>query len=56
MKKQINYKVFFPVGIAFIGAGAVFLASVNEGVGAGLIILGVVYMILGLKNKPKKKK
>lgn len=51
--RQINYKAFLPIGVTFMGAGVVFLTDINKGVGAGLIILGAVYLILGAKHKNK---
>ena len=50
-----NLKPFFPVGICFMGAGVVFLVSVNRGLGIALIGLGIVYMIIGSKYWMKKK-
>lgn len=55
-KQKINYDAFIPIGICFIGAGVVFMAAVNRGVGAGLMGVGVAWVIIGLKNKAKKKK
>ena len=56
MKKQVNYKVFFPVGICFMGTGITFMAAVDKGLGAAFIVLGVVYIIISIKNKNKWKK
>ena len=39
-----------------MGAGVVFLTSINNGVGAGLMILGAVFMVIGAKNKDKWRK
>lgn len=55
-KKQINYQAFFAIGVVFMGAGVVFLSNINAGLGAGLIVLGAVWMIIGAKNKDKWKK
>lgn len=52
-KKEINYQAFFISGIIFMGAGAVFAISVNPGIGAALIALGVIWMLIGGKNKDK---
>ena len=52
-KKQINYQAFFIAGIIFMGAGAIFTISVNPGLGAALIGLGVVWMLIGVKHKDK---
>ena len=53
-KKEINYDVFIPIGITFMGAGVVFISSINSGVGIGLLVLGIVYMIIGLTRRKKK--
>lgn len=53
MKKQINYQAIFFLGLTFIGAGVVFMAAVNPGLGAAFIGLGALYMIIGGKNKDK---
>jgi hypothetical protein len=54
-EKQINYQALFVAGIIFLGAGAMYLISVNSGVGAGLMILGSSFMVIGGKNKDKWK-
>ena len=56
MKKQINYKAFFFLGLTFVGAGVVFISSVKSGLGFAFIGLGIVWMIIGGKNKDKWKK
>jgi len=53
--KQLNYQALFCAGIIFLGAGAMYLISVNSGVGAGLMILGAAFMVIGGKNKDKWK-
>jgi hypothetical protein len=55
-KKQPNYRALFASGVVFFCAGAAFMISVNSGVGAGLVILGSSFMIIGAKNKDKWKK
>ena len=55
MKKQINYQAFFAVGIIFFAVGITFTSAVNKGLGAAFITLGIVYMIIGVKNKDKWK-
>ena len=52
-KKEINYQAFFAVGIIFFGVGITFFSSVNKGLGVAFITLGIVYMIIGGKNKDK---
>ena len=56
MKKQMNPKATFNMGIIFTGAGVVFLNSVNKTLGIVFIALGLSYMILGTKRKNKKSK
>jgi hypothetical protein len=54
-RKQLNYRALFASGVVFFCAGAVFTISVNSGVGAGLVILGCSFMIIGAINKDKWK-
>ncbi len=53
--KEIDYQSFFVMGISFVGLGIVFTATINPGF-LGITALGVVYMLLGCKNKDKLKK
>ena len=51
MKKQEpNYKAFIPIGITFMGAGVALSAAVNPGIGVGLIGVGIVFIIIGIKK------
>jgi len=50
-KQKPNYKAFIPVGISFIGAGTVFMTAVNPGVGVGLMGVGIVFLIIGIKKR-----
>lgn len=50
-KKQHNFKAFIPIGITFIGSGVVFITSVNPVIGTSLITIGIVWVILGVKNR-----
>lgn len=54
-KKQPNYRALFASGVVFFCAGASFMISVSSGVGAGLMILGGSFIIIGGKNKDKWK-
>jgi len=49
-----NYKAFIPIGVTFMGAGVTFMVAVNPGVGAGLIVLGAVFMIAGVRKTRDK--
>jgi hypothetical protein len=49
---QVNYQVFFSMGIVFTALGVVFTAAINPGF-FGFIALGLIYMIIGLANRDK---
>ena len=53
--KEIDYPSFFVMGISFVGLGIVFRATINPDF-LGIAALGVIYMLLGWKNKDKWKK
>ena len=48
--QNINYKAFVPVGVTFIGVGVTFMVAVNPAIGAGLIAVGVAYMVIGARR------
>ena len=50
-EKRSNKNIFLPMGIIFMGVGAVFLAAVNSGIGGALIGMGVVFIIVGITKK-----
>jgi len=52
---EVDYQSFFVMGISFVGLGLVFTATINPGF-LGITALGVIYIILGWKNKDKWKK
>ena len=54
-EKQPDYRALFASGVVFLGAGATFMISVNRGVGAGLMVLGCSFIIIGVKNKDRWK-
>ena len=43
---------FFFLGISFVGMGTALTAAINPGF-TGITGLGIIYMIIGLKNKDK---
>jgi len=45
-----NYKAFIPIGITFMGAGVTFMVVVNPAIGAGLIAVGVAYLVIGVRK------
>ncbi|MDD2665653.1 MAG: hypothetical protein PHD13_03705 [Methanocellales archaeon] len=55
MKGQTNKQKFIAIGVCFMGAGAALMAAVNPGVGAGLMVVGVAWIIIGLKKRKSDK-
>ncbi len=56
MKKQEStIKTFVLIGITFIGTGVVFITSVNSGIGVGMIGIGMVWIIIGIKKQKTNK-
>ena len=53
--REVDYQSFFVMGLSFVGLGIVFTATINPGF-LGITVLGVIYIILGWKNKDKWKK
>jgi len=53
--KEVDYQSFFIMGISFVGLGIVFTVTINPGF-LGITALGVIYILLGWKNKDKWKK
>ncbi|MDD4898235.1 MAG: hypothetical protein PHY70_02465 [Methanocellales archaeon] len=53
MKGQAKKQKFIAIGACFMGAGLALMVSVNPGVGAGLVGVGVAWMIIGLKKAEK---
>ena len=54
IKRETDYRVFYFMGVAFTGLGVVLMVSSNMGF-SGLLALGIVYIIIGLKNRDKWK-
>ena len=48
--QKINYRVFIPIGITFIGAGATFMIAANSMIGVGLIGVGLAFVIIGARR------
>lgn len=53
-RNKPNFKVFIPAGIAFIGAGVVFLRR-TPGTGIALIAVGLSWVAIGYAKTKKKK-
>ena len=49
---EINYRVFFILGICLMGLGIVFMITVSPAF-LGFLGAGVVFMIIGLANRDK---
>ncbi len=52
MEKETDYKTLYTLGISLIPLGIIFSATVSP-VFIGFLIIGVVYMTIGIKNKDK---
>jgi len=50
-----NYQTFFTIGLSFVALGVVLSTTINPGF-LGFTALGIIYMIIGWKNKEKWKK
>jgi hypothetical protein len=55
VKKEPDYQAFFAMGLSFFAMGIALSIVVTPGF-LGFFALGVIYMIIGLKNKDKWKK
>ena len=53
-KKEMNYKVFIPGGLALIGLGVVFMAAVNLAMGVVFIAVGISWLAIGIVNRSKE--
>ena len=53
-KKKVNYKVFIPGGLAFVGLGVIFMAAVNLVMGLVLITVGISWLIIGYVYKSQE--
>jgi len=53
---EINYKIFFIIGLVWIPIGCVYMIAVNLVMGITFMGLGVAYIAIGLANKDKWKK
>jgi hypothetical protein len=54
-KKELNYKAIFLVGITFVGAG-VAISAATGAAGIGITGMGVVFILIGVRNRDKWKK
>lgn len=43
-----NYRAFIPIGVTFLGAGIVFLLTLNNWVGIGSIAVGIIFFVVGI--------
>ncbi len=53
---EVNYKIFFILGLVWIPIGIVYMITINTAIGIAFMGLGVVYIAIGLANKDKWKK
>ena len=52
VEKETDYKALYTLGISMIGLGIIFTAAINTFF-VGFLVVGVIYMVVGLKNKDK---
>jgi len=50
--KEQDYRAFFVMGICFLPMGIIFATSISPAF-IGIIVLGLLYMIIGLANRDK---
>ena len=53
---EINYKIFFIIGLVWIPVGSVYMITINTVMGIAFMGLGIAYIAIGLANKDKWKK
>jgi hypothetical protein len=54
--REINYQVFFYLGISWIPIGCVFMIAINPGLGIAFMGMGASYIVIGLANRDKWEK
>jgi hypothetical protein len=54
--REINYQVFFYLGISWIPIGVVFMVAINPVLGIVFIGLGASYIAIGSANRDKWEK
>ena len=54
--KEIDYRVFFPIGITFLSLGIVFTFAIDNPGFIGFMGLGIAYIAISITNKDKWKK
>ena len=50
-----NYQVFFSIGFVWIPCGVVLMITINPALGVVFMILGLLYIAIGLANRDKWK-
>lgn len=53
---EINYKIFFIIGLTWIPIGSVFMITINSVMGIAFMGLGIAYMAIGLAHRDKWEK
>ena len=51
--REINYQVFFYLGISWIPIGCVFMIAINTVLGIAFMGMGASYVVIGLANRDK---
>lgn len=52
-KREIDYKTYYNMGIIWLPVGIVFFIIFENVVGAWFLLMGLIYLAIGLKNKDK---
>lgn len=55
MKKKIDYKALFGIGLIFTATGASLAIILNPIIGGGLLGLGIVMLITGARHRKEWK-
>ena len=54
--KHKNQEMLFTLGVSLVGVSIVFLTSINKSIGFAFLVMGIMYMIIGIKSNKNKKK
>jgi heme/copper-type cytochrome/quinol oxidase subunit 2 len=52
-KQEVNYQVFFTIGIVWVPLGIVSMIAINTAIGIPFLAIGLSWMAIGLANRDK---
>ena len=52
-KREVDYRTYFNIGIIWLPLGIIFYLILGSMIGLWFILMGLVYLSIGLKNKDK---